>query len=629
MISLTHSNKLAEVFDSLNDNTISKGDNLRINLDEVFDSLNDHTMSKGDNLRIDLDGDSLRINRDLQQIIGMYLVGDEFDEPIEILASKYIDNESYIFLNNVNVRWTPSCVKKLIKTRNKELIQFSFPKDQYKDLSLFTINQEVYEVGLQFGFTPTINCLIEAIRNDCDLEFFKKLYDNFEKKNIDRIIEICISKSNVEILNYVFQKEGILTLNPSNNYILDTNNIYIWLFMYDTNAEIKRFLYNNTQIKYNPNIRHELMTIIINSIPEYASEFMTMYPEVVNEAILSQACCSNNISIVKYILELKPYFIDYINDDNTPEDICNVANEEMIRFLDDQGVNFTSESIINCFKNNQHEVAFFLYDKLDYVSLYPSFPGEMANAGYLNVLKWIHENDITEIQWIDCLTNSIDGNHSECTTWILDTMQNVELANLQEVFDIACENGKLDGVIQLHERYSLLASEPHFIVAAAEGQLDIIKFLTSKGQPVCTDESPLEEAITYHHKDTIEWFCKNRLSDKDPEISSINYLIQSNICSEESLVLLLDERAPYKINSSAVRHVIQTNKVNILKFIIDNQPEILKPEYLKDCRTKACLRLILKSKLFTFDQLRYINHNNLQLAIIIQTYIKTYKSIGY
>jgi hypothetical protein len=554
----------------------------------------------------------------------MYLLGDDFDEPTEILASKHIDNESYMFLNDVNVRWTQSCVKKLIKTQNKDLIKLTFPKDQYKDLSLFTVNEEIYEVGLQFGFTQTVDCLIEAIRNNCDFSFFKKLYGNFniETKIIDRIIEACVLKSNIEILNYVFQKEDISDISDC--------NIYMYTCIYeDTDLEIKRLLYNNTSIKYNPSIRYELLIMLINYLPEYVHEFITMDPEVINAEILRQACCSNNIAIVKYILELKPYFIDYINDDTTPEDICNVANEEMIRFLDDQGVNFTSESIINCFKNNQHEVAFFLYDKLDYVSLYPSFPGEMANAGYLNVLKWIHENDITEIQWIDCLTNSIDGNHSECTKWILDTMQNVELANLQEVFDIACENGKLDGVSQLHERYSLLASEPNFVVAAAEGQLDIITFLTSKGQPVCTDESPLEEAIKYHHKDTIEWFCKNRLSDKDPDISSINYLIQSNICSEESLVLLLAERAPYKINSSAVRHVIQTNKINILKFIIDNQPEILKPEYLKDCRTKACLRLILKSKLFTFDQLSYINHNNLQLAIIIQTYIKTYKSIGY
>ena len=584
-------------------------------LDEVFDSLNDHIISKGDNLRI---------NRDIQQIVGMYLLGDDFDEPTEILASKHIDNESYMFLNDVNVRWTQSCVKKLIKTQNKDLIKLTFPKDQYKDLSLFTVNEEIYEVGLQFGFTQTVDCLIEAIRNNCDFSFFKKLYGNFniETKIIDRIIEACVLKSNIEILNYVFQKEDISDISDC--------NIYMYTCIYeDTDLEIKRLLYNNTSIKYNPSIRYELLIMLINYLPEYVHEFITMDPEVINAEILRQACCSNNIAIVKYILELKPYFIDYINDDTTPEDICNVANDEMIRFLDDQGVNFTSESIINCFKNNQHEVAFFLYDKLDYVSLYPSFPGEMANAGYLNVLKWIHENDITEIQWIDCLTNSIDGNHSECTKWILDTMQNVELANLQEVFDIACENGKLDGVSQLHERYSLLASEQNFVVAAAEGKLDIIKFLTSKGQHVCTDESPLEEAIKYHHKDTIEWFCKNRLSDKDPDISSINYLIQSNICSEESLVLLLAERAPYKINSSAVRHVIQTNKINILKFIIDNQPEILKPEYLKDCRTKACLRLILKSKLFTFDQLSYINHNNLQLAIIIQTYIKTYKSIGY
>jgi len=216
--------------------------------------------------------------------------------------------------------------------------------------------------------------------------------------------------------------------------------------------------------------------------------------------------------------------------------------------------------------------------------------------------------------------NSIDGNQMECTRWVLDT-HTVDLASLQDVFDIACENGKLDSVILLHERYSLLATERNFIVAAEEGHLDVVKFLTSKGQPVCITGSPLEQAITFHQKDVIEWLCNNRLDDKGPHPSTINYLIQSNTCCDESLVRLLAERYPYKLNGSAVRHVVQTNNKRLLAFIIEKEPGMINTTHLIECRSKACLRVLLRSNLFTLGQLRSVKQNYI-LEGIIKTHIE-------
>jgi hypothetical protein len=90
MISLTRSNKLDEVFDSFNDYTMSKGDNLRINLDEDFDSLNDYAMSKGDNLRIsslDEDFDSLDDNT-ISKVDNLRISSQ--DETYSFFVDKYL-----------------------------------------------------------------------------------------------------------------------------------------------------------------------------------------------------------------------------------------------------------------------------------------------------------------------------------------------------------------------------------------------------------------------------------------------------------------------------------------------------------------------------------------------------------
>jgi hypothetical protein len=560
--------------------------------------------------------------RDLQSIVGEYLVGDEFDEPlIETLASNHLENETYLFLNNMNVNWTLRCVKKLIQTKNKSLILSTFPTigfqtQCYQNLSLFTGSEEMYLIGLQLGLVKTIVCLLEAIRKECDLLFFKKLYDSFElsveldQPTIDRVIETCVSNGSVEKLKYVLEKEGITTFKFSMFKLFTAYTI-----------EMQIFVYNNTDIKYTPDsvIRLELVMFLMKWLPESVTEFMEMYPEVVNSESLCQACCWNNMQLVKYILNSKPGLIDSIEYEI--EEICNVANEDMIRFLYDQGVEFTIESIMRCFVNTHHELAFFLYDNTNAGTIEDlAFPGEMANSGYLNVLKWIHEKNIIQIDWMGCLMNSIDGNHLECTRWILET-HNMDRVSLQDSFDIACENGKLDSVILLHERSSLLATEQNFIVSAEEGHLDVVKFLTSKGQPACKNGSPLEQAITFHQKDVIEWLCNNRLDDNDPHPSTINYLIQSNTCFDETLVRLLAKRAPYKINGSAVRHVIQINNTGLLQFIVENEPGMINTTHLIECKSKACLRVLLMSNIFTLEQLSKINQNYI-LEGIIKTFIK-------
>lgn len=450
-------------------------------------------------------------NTNPKQIQNRYdTIQKNYDTIINLLSeSNYVDIHDLFFGYKIDNKTAKENL-----TRN--LIYYCIDNNDIKMMSKLFRNNF-------FDNSDAISSLIFRIVDETKFDMFKyvidtvKPYSTLNEKNMSGLAEIIATKIKKNpiifyeiIMQYGYKfDDNIIKLMMFHNNIVALqyaiNNGYDIQTVFDNegntihfNNDMLKFLYNTINIsKYSKNI-YEMMfnTNDLDSIIFLVDNF----PELDLKDGLNKACANSNIEIMKYFLgkglniedivlgnyNLKYKTIKFLIDCGYPTDKIDLNNVllrvfvfdniEKVYYLHDNGAN------ISCIINEK-----------------------LTNPKNFFVLAEIYNSPIEQV---------IMKGKIEHIKFLIDNYYDIIKPKLNNMFVIACANGKIDIAKYLLE-FDIEIHIKALISACFFGHLNIVKMLLELGQSFDdVDENLFDVVIWGNSKPEISK-CYDRLIDDD------------------------------------------------------------------------------------------------------------------
>ena len=189
-----------------------------------------------------------------------------------------------------------------------------------------------------------------------------------------------------------------------------------------------------------------------------------------------------------------------------------------------------------------------------------------AENGHLNILSWLHENRPEVVCTFNAMDKAAEKGYLHILMWLYD---NTDAIHSKNILEKAAFNGQLMVVKWLEENISSYFREETLNLVAQKGYLDILKWFYDRDLR-CTVEG-FFQAAKFNHVNVIEWIYNN----SSIVISSENFsadLVASN-GSLDSLIWLHENIDFLEMTSLSMDFAAAKGHLSVVKWLNDNRTE--------------------------------------------------------
>jgi len=532
---------------------------------------------------------------DISGIIFEYLSGEDYDDVIK--ANEYIRTESQLFLfDNDNVEWTPQDINEVCKKGWIDLVKhkkFNLTKNDLIN-ALRSGNVELIEYILG-SVEPDRLCLITCISHKPEL--FKKLWDKTSKKTeLKRVscVNECIKNNKMDLLLELYREPSDIDFTSLKIACIERHDAMVEFISND-----------NAILSYMINLNWNFLAYLIqNEYYDTALSLIKTHPSLITIKCINEACVSGNDKILLACLEKESGYIDYAY--YGVDIACSKGYVNIIRILDQYGYLFSDDSINETVENGHLSLTMFLYEVHELVPAEFAII-EAATNGHIDVLKWLYATklinvvDINDVMMAACCNNKLD-----IVKWL-----GKKITPLQICMDCACERNSLDVAKYLHEQYNMFCTDTSFDVAASEGNIEMIVWLTSIGNKATSNA--IDSCAATNEFTGLKWLIEIR-----KEIGTTwaldNAVKRGNI---EMTKYLLDNDyriSNYKVLAEALTYNT-FNKNTCVMQVLERYNELFDVNILPRCSSFSCMKKLL----------RYCDKSDLSLKVIYKIILNAIK----
>jgi hypothetical protein len=201
-----------------------------------------------------------------------------------------------------------------------------------------------------------------------------------------------------------------------------------------------------------------------------------------------------------------------------------------------------------------------------------------AKSGYLEVIKWLHENLVE-----GCTTHAMDvaayKGHFNIVKWLHENR--TEGCSSGAITLAAC-NGHLDIIKFVHEKYPKADCSEHAMNwAIRDGHFNVVKYI-HENKLFYIDNLAIMFAIECDHFEIFKWLCINNIGNK---LAMASHIDHAAMFGRLDVIKWLHKKVSIKcFTDDAMNNAVSSGRLEVVKWLHKNYPKL---DYTKDAIDKA------------------------------------------